>query len=146
MRRRTVPPGVVVYELNGPFFFGAAEEFKETITEMHRMPRLLILRMRNVPAVDSTGLNARRDAVVRLRGDCARVILSDVHAQPMVASGRSALGKELPKEDPVGIIDDALKLARAYLGPAPVDRPDFAVPIVAGEEGRGVPVPPAEAR
>jgi SulP family sulfate permease len=135
-----------VYELNGPFFFGAAEEFKETIAEMHRMPRVLILRMGNVPAGDSTGLTALRDVVARPRGAGARVILSDVHTQPMVASGRSALGKELPEEHLVGNIDDALNLARAPLGLAPVDRPDFAVPTVAGEEGRGGPVPPAEAR
>jgi hypothetical protein len=64
----------------------------------------------------------------------------------MVAIRLSALGKELPEEDPVGILDGALNLARAPLGLAPVDRPDFAVPTVAGEEGRGGPVPPAEAR
>jgi SulP family sulfate permease len=135
-----------VYELNGPFFFGAAEEFKETIAEMHRMPRVLILRMGNVPAGDSTGLTALRDVVARPRGAGARVILSDVHAQPMVAIRLSALGKELPEEDPVGIIDGALNLARAPLGLAPIDRPDFAVPTVPGEKGRGAPVPPAEAR
>jgi sulfate permease, SulP family len=144
VRRRTVPSGVEVYEINGPFFFGAAEKFKETITEMHRSPRVLILRMRNVPAVDSTGLNALRDVVARFRRTGARVILSDVHAQPMVAIRRSALGDELPEEDLVGNIDDALNLARTHLGLAPVERPDFAVPTVAREEGRRAPVPPPE--
>jgi SulP family sulfate permease len=136
VRRRTVPPGVEVYEINGPFFFGAAEKFKETITEMHRTPRVLILRMRNVPAVDSTGLNALRDVVGRFRRAGARVILSDVHAQPMVAIRRSALGDELPEEDLVGNIDDALNLARVHLGLEPAERPDFAVPTVAREDRR----------
>jgi SulP family sulfate permease len=146
VRRRTVPAGVEVYEINGPFFFGAAEKFKETMTGMHRMPRVLILRMRNVPAVDSTALNALRDVMGRFRRAGARVILSDVHAQPMVAIRRSALSDELPEEDLVGNIDDALNLARAHLGLAPVPRPDFAVPTVAREQGRGPSAQPPEAR
>jgi len=146
VRRRTVPAGVEVYEINGPFFFGAAEKFKETMTGMHRMSRVPILRMRNVPAVDSTALNALRDVIARVRGAGARVILSDVHAQPMVAIRRSALSDELPEEDLVGNIDDALNLALAHLGLAPVPRPDFAVPTVAREQARGPSVQPPEAR
>ncbi|HKT59228.1 MAG TPA: sulfate permease [Gemmatimonadales bacterium] len=143
VRRRTVPPGVEVYEINGPFFFGAAEKFKETITEMSRMPRVLIIRMRNVPAVDSTGLNALRDVVSRFRRAGARVILSDVHAQPMVAIQRSALGDQLEEEDLVGNIDDALNVARAHLGLATAERPGFAVPTVAREDRRRHPRPKA---
>jgi SulP family sulfate permease len=141
--RRTVPAGVEVYEINGPFFFGAAEKFKETITDLRRTPKVLIIRMRNVPAIDSTGLNALRDVVTRFRRTGTRVVLSDVHAQPMVAIRRSALGDELGEEDLVGNIDDALNVARAHLGLAPASRPAFAVPTVAREERRGHPRPPA---
>ena len=143
LRRRTVPPGVEVYEINGPFFFGAAEKFKETITEIRRTPSVLIIRMRNVPAMDSTGLNALRDVVTRFRRGGARVILSDVHAQPMVALRRSALGDELAEEDLVGNIDDALNAARAHLGLELVAPPAFAVPTVAREDRRHHPRPPA---
>jgi len=69
--------------------------------------------------------------------------LSDVHAQPMVAIRRAALGDELADEDLVGNIDDALNLARAYLGLAPAARPDFAVSTVAREERRRHTRPPA---
>jgi SulP family sulfate permease len=143
LRRRTVPPGVEVYEINGPFFFGAAEKFKETMTEISRTPRVLIIRMRNVPAMDSTGLHALRDVATRFRRGGARVILSDVHAQPMVALRRSAFGDELAEEDLVGNIDDALNVARAHLGLEPVARPAFAVPTVAREDRRVHPRPPA---
>lgn len=142
IRARAVPAGVEVYEINGPFFFGAAEKFKETITELQRAPKVLVIRMRNVPAIDSTGLNALRDVVVRFRRAGTRVILSDVHAQPMGAIQRSALGDELPEEDLVGNVDDALNAARAHLGLAPVDRPSFAVPTVAREDRRQQPRPP----
>jgi SulP family sulfate permease len=141
--RRVVPRGVQVYEINGPFFFGAAEKFKETMTQLQGTPKVLIVRMRNVPAIDSTGLNALRDVVNRFRRDGTRVILSDVHAQPMAALQRSALGEELPEEDLVGNIDDALNVARVHLGLAPVERPVFAVPTVAREDRRRHPRPPA---
>jgi SulP family sulfate permease len=142
LRRRTIPAGVEVYEINGPFFFGAAEKFKETITELRRPPRVLIIRMRNVPAIDSTGLNALRDVVGRFRRVGTRVILSDVHAQPMVALQRSALAEELAEEDLVGNIDDALNVARAHLGLAEEPRPEFAVPTVAREDRRKQPRSP----
>jgi SulP family sulfate permease len=142
VRRREVPPGVEVYEINGPFFFGAAEKFKETITELRRTPKVLIIRMRNVPAMDSTGLNALRDVVVRFRRAGTRVILSDVHAQPMLALQRSSLADELPENDLVGNIDDALNVARAHLGLAPVARAAFAIPTVAREDRRRQPRPP----
>ena len=142
LRRRALPAGVEVYEIDGPFFFGAAEKFKETLTQLHRNPKVLILRLRRVPAIDSTGLNALRDVVSRFRGAGTRVILSDVHAQPMLALQRSSLGDELPEEDLVGNIDDALNVARAHLGLEPVGRPDFAVPTVAREDRRRQPRPP----
>jgi sulfate permease, SulP family len=142
VRRREVPPGVEVYEINGPFFFGAAEKFKETITGLRRTPKVLIIRMRNVPAMDSTGLNALRDVVGRFRRAGTRVILSDVHAQPMIALQRSSLADELPEDDLVGNIDDALNVARAHLGLAPVARAAFATPTVAREDRRRQPRPP----
>jgi len=142
VRRRVVPPGVEVYEINGPFFFGAAEKFKETVTQLRGRPKVLILRMRNVPAMDSTGLHALRDVVTRFRGAGTRVVLSEVHAQPMAALQRSALGEEVPEEDLVGNIDDALNQARVHLGLAPLPRPTFAVPAVAREDRRRHPRPP----
>ncbi|HEX9632283.1 MAG TPA: SulP family inorganic anion transporter, partial [Gemmatimonadales bacterium] len=56
--RRDIPDGVVVYEVNGPFFFGAADRFRDTLSQVERQPKVMIVRMRNVPAMDSTGLRA----------------------------------------------------------------------------------------
>ena len=133
VRRRDVPPGVVVYEIDGPFFFGAAEKFKDTLGQIGKNPRVLIIRMRDVPAIDSTALHALGDLVRRSRKDGTLVLLSDVHAQPMVALGRSDLLDELGDEHVFGNIDDALNHARAHLGLPVVPRPAFAAPTVARE-------------
>ena len=131
--RRAVPAGVEVYEINGPFFFGAAETFKDRLGQIARKPRVLILRMRHVPAIDSTGLHALRDLVRRSRREGTLVILSDVHTQPVVALERSGMYDELGEDNIHGNLDDALNRARAHLGLPTVQRPAFATPTVARE-------------
>ena len=113
--RRRIPPGVEVYEINGPFFFGAAEKFKDTLAEVSRKPKVLIIRMRHVLAMDSTAMHALRDLVRRTRGDGTTVILSDVHSQPLVALARSELLDEIGEGQLVGNIDAALEAARERL-------------------------------
>ena len=133
VRRRPIPEGVQVYEITGPFFFGAAEMFKDRVGRIAGQPRVLILRMRHVPAIDSTGLHALREVVRRSRREGALVVLSDVHAQPVVALERSGLYDELGEENVHGNIDDALNRARAFLGLPVVARPVDATPTVARE-------------
>ena len=133
VRRRAIPEGVQVYEITGPFFFGAAEMFKDRVGRIAGKPKVLIVRLRHVPAIDSTGLHALRELIHRSRREGMLVILSDVHAQPVVALERSGLYDELEEENIHGNIDDALNRARQYLGLEPVGRPEFATTTVARE-------------
>jgi len=133
VRRREIPEGVQVYEITGPFFFGAAEMFKDRVGRIAGKPRVLIIRLRHVPAIDSTGLHALRELIHRSRGEGILVILSDVHAQPVVALERAGLYDELGEENIHGNVDDALNRAREFLGLAQVQRPVFATPTVARE-------------
>jgi SulP family sulfate permease len=121
--RRKVPPGVEVYEINGPFFFGAAEKFKDTLSEVSRKPKVLIVRMRHVPAIDSTAMHALRDLVRRTRKDRTLVLLSDVHSQPLLALERSGLLEELGADCLFGDVDEALAAARTHLGLPPEEAP-----------------------
>ncbi|MEO7085497.1 MAG: sulfate permease [Gemmatimonadaceae bacterium] len=116
VRRRTVPKGVEVYEVNGPFFFGAAERFKDTLTQVARKPKVLIIRMRNVPAIDSTGMHALREVMRRTRSDGTLALLADVSAQPLAALERSAILDEIGRENVLATLDLALERAREHLG------------------------------
>lgn len=110
--RRAIPPGVSVFEINGPFFFGAVETFRDTLDSLGEHPRVLIIRMRGVHALDSTGMHAIRDVVRRSRRAGAEVVLADVQAQPRAAlEAAGALG-EIGIGNVAVDIDDAL--ARAY--------------------------------
>lgn len=133
VRRRSIPGGVQVYEVNGPFFFGAAERFKDTLASVSGKPRVLIVRMRDVPTIDSTGLRALTVMVRRARKDGTLVLLSDVHAQPMITIGRSMLLDELGEEQIFGNLDDALNRARAELGLPEVAAPAGTLPTVERE-------------
>jgi sulfate permease, SulP family len=116
--RRKIPPGVEVYEINGPFFFGAAEKFKQTLGEVSRRPKVLVIRMRNVPAIDSTAMHALKDLVRRTRSEGTQVLLSDVHSQPLIALGRSGLLDVIGEDNLFGDVDAALEAARQRLQPA----------------------------
>jgi SulP family sulfate permease len=111
-RMLDIPPGVEVYEISGPFFFGAAEMFKDALARTAGKPRVLIIRMRDVLALDSTGMHALRDVVLRSRRDGTAVLLADVHMQPLVALTGSPLLQEIGEDSLCGTLDEALALAR----------------------------------
>ncbi len=121
--RRSIPPGVEVYEINGPFFFGAVEKFKDTLSEVSKKPKVLIIRMRHVPAIDSTALRTLRDLVRHTRRDGTVVLFSEVNTQPMVALERSGLLQEIGEENLFGDIDAALAAAKSHLAMGPEPSP-----------------------
>src|SRR5690606_9830033 len=107
-----LPPGVEIYEIDGPFFFGAAEKFNETIARMRGRPRVLIIRMRNVPAIDSTGLRSLAHVVADSRKDGTQVILAEVLSQPLMAIVRHPLGDLLGEDGMVASLDEAIAAAQ----------------------------------
>jgi SulP family sulfate permease len=131
---RDIPAGVEVYEINGPFFFGAAESFKETMRFVERPPKVMILRMRNVPVIDATGLHLIHQLHLDCRRDGTLLILSDVHAQPLTALMISAVWEEIGEDNFIGNLDDALNHARKHLGLPPVE-PHGHFPATVAREG-----------
>jgi len=119
VRLRQIPQGVEVYEINGAFFFGAAETFKETMAAIAGKPKVLIIRMRDVLLLDSTGMHALKDVVHRSRKDGTAVLLSDVHMQPLVALTGSAVLEEIGPKNLFSSLDDALQRARELVASPP---------------------------
>ncbi len=113
--RRMIPEGVEVYEINGPFFFAAAATFKDTLARVASKPKVLIIRMRHVSALDSSGMHALTDVVHRTRQDGTAVILSDVHMQPLVALTGTPAMREIGEDNVVGSLALALERARELL-------------------------------
>ena len=138
-QRRDIPDKVVVFEINGPFFFGAVSTFREQVESMLGHPKVLILRLSNVPAIDSTALHALRQVVRSARKHGTLVLLADVHAQPMVALVRSDVIGEIGQDVLFANLDDALNRAREHLGLPTVVVSAWAAPTVAREMRGGAP-------
>ena len=130
---RDVPDGVEVFEIQGPFFFGAADRFTEAMRLIERPVAVVILRVRQVPAIDATGLQALRQFHRQCHKNGSLLVLSGVHAQPLFALQRSGLWEEIGEANIFGNIDDALNRARAVLGLEPAPRPVPFVPTVKRE-------------
>jgi SulP family sulfate permease len=137
VRKRVVPHGVEVFEISGPFFFGAAEQFKDTLRQVAKKPQVLIIRLRDVPAIDSTGLHALHELARSCKHDRTLLLLADVHAQPMFALARSDILEEIGQVNLFGNLDDALDRAREFLGLPAEPHPPEATPTVARETPPG---------
>ncbi len=81
-QRSKIPHGVEVFELRGPFFFGAAYKFKDSLQVIEKKPQVLIVRMGHVPLIDATGLHAIEDVLRMCRRDKIRLIICEL--QPPV--------------------------------------------------------------
>lgn len=77
----TLPDGVLVYAVEGPFFFGAAESFQHALAVTHTDPKTLIIRMRWVPFMDVTGLQTLEEIIEDLQERNVRVILSGANSR-----------------------------------------------------------------
>lgn len=116
MRNREIPPGVEVFEINGPFFFGAADKFKNALGEISLPPKVLILRMRHALTLDATALQALETVLARARRNGTQLVLSGVHAQPLIAMEQSKFLKEIGAENVFDAIDASLQRAYEIIG------------------------------
>ena len=81
-QRDALPAGVEVFRITGPFFFGVAGELLDTLRRVGQSPRVIILRMRLVPLLDASGVQALGEFVEQAHIAGAQVVLSGVQSQP----------------------------------------------------------------
>lgn len=106
---KPVPKHVAVFEVSGPMFFGAAEKISQLIIEEGK--RVLILRMRSVPAMDATALKSLEKLYHNLKKKHVTLILSHVNDQPMSMMERAGFLESVGRENLAGSIDEALSFA-----------------------------------
>jgi SulP family sulfate permease len=120
-----LPEGTEVFEIAGSFFFGAAHRFTEALSELSRHPRVVILRMRDVYAVDATGMHALEEVHTRLKKAGTAMILSGVRAQPLAALEKAGVVEKLGRENVQATFREATLRARA-VSTTPGDPPSSA--------------------
>ena len=75
----TIPEGVEVYEINGPYFFGAGNRFEDIMARYGKKPKVRIIRMRKVPFIDSTGMHNLENMCRMSQKEGITVVLSGVN-------------------------------------------------------------------
>ncbi len=106
---RPVPLGVRIYEISGPLFFGATEGIGRI--SVKSFTRCLVLRMRSVPAIDATAMNALISLYQRLEKQGIVLIFSHVNEQPMAAMEKAGFVDMVGRENFLPHIDEALEYA-----------------------------------
>ena len=112
----TIPEGVEVYEINGPYFFGAGNKFEEIMGSLgHRRPRVRIIRMRKVPFVDSTGIHNLTNLCLMSQKEGIQVVLSGVNPMVQQTLHRARFDELVGTDNICSHINIALERARQLL-------------------------------
>lgn len=112
---KIIPDGVLVYRIFGPFLFGAAEKMEDALAQLGEWPRVLILRLHLVTAMDATGLNALESVVERMKLRKSVVILSGIHQQPLQLLKKAGFIDVVGRENFCATFDDSLARANQCL-------------------------------
>jgi SulP family sulfate permease len=122
----TIPKGVEVYEIEGPYFFGVANKFEETMNQVGDNPKIRIIRMRKVPFIDSTGVH-NLESLIRLSKKAKiQILLSGVNTKVHEVLTKTGIESELGSSNVCSNINDALARASEILNSmhqnAPVEK------------------------
>lgn len=107
-----LPPGVLVYNVEGPFFFGAVETFERALAGTHTDPRVLIIRLRWVPFIDITGLQTLEEVIRDLHRRGVRVMVVGANARVAGKLQRAGIVELIGAHNSIGSFADALALCR----------------------------------
>jgi len=104
-----LPDGVEVFELYGSLFFGAVEQFSETIRTIEKTPKVFILEMRNLLSIDASGIRALEDLYVDMKNQGTKLMISGIHKQPLFAIANSDLLDKIGENMVFDNLDEAIK-------------------------------------
>ena len=107
------PAGAVVYSIEGPLFFGAAEKLERTLAHIQRPATTLILRMSHVPFVDATGISAIEEIITDFLKHGATVLLSEVRPNVLRKLERAGLIRRLGADNLTATLALAIERVKA---------------------------------
>ncbi len=113
----SIPKDVEVFEITGPLFFGAAYKFKDAIRFIEKTPKVLIIRMRQVPIIDATGIKTIQEVHKEIRRRGTKLVLSEVHSTQVMEELKTArLLFAIGKANVTGSFQEALERSIVIIG------------------------------
>ncbi len=119
---KALPEGVVTFRMVGAFLFGAADKLETGLKRLKERPRVLILRMQDVLAIDATGLNALEEIREKWESHGTRILISGAHTQPLMAMAQAGFVEDWGEASFCENFDEALVRATEIVS-APPGRP-----------------------
>jgi len=114
---KDIPHGVSIYQIEGPLFFGASQLFEETLNQLNEYPKILILRMRHLSFVDSTGIQRLKEMVHKFSKNGVKIIFSGMNTKVKHDLKKAGIIDLVGEENCALNVDMALEKANQILSP-----------------------------
>ncbi|HEX4603206.1 MAG TPA: SulP family inorganic anion transporter [Candidatus Angelobacter sp.] len=113
LQDKEIPPYTTVFRIHGPFLFGAADKIDDLVQQIPELPPIVILRLRNMTAIDATGLRALEDLADRIHASGREIILCGAREQPAQLMKQAEFEQHVGAENICPNVVEALARARA---------------------------------
>jgi sulfate permease, SulP family len=112
LQHKEIPAYVSIFRIHGPFLFGATDKIDAIVSRLPHLPPILILRLRNMTAIDSTGLQALENLADLVHESGRQLILCGVTEQPLLQMQEAEFHEHVGKENLCRSVADALERAK----------------------------------
>ena len=113
LQDKVIPDYVAVFRIHGPFLFGSTDKLDIVAERVHELPAIVILRLRNMTAIDATGMRALEDLADRLHGAGRSLLLCGAREQPARLMRKAEFDEHIGHENICANVQAALDRARA---------------------------------
>jgi len=111
LQLQRIPEDVAIYRIHGPFLFGSTDKLLDLADRVSSLPRVVILRLRNMTAIDGTGLHALERFADVLRASGRTLLLCGMRDQPARMMERAAFHRHIGDENMLSSVEAALRRA-----------------------------------
>jgi SulP family sulfate permease len=115
LQTNQIPEGAVAYRIHGPFLFGGTDKLSLIEEELDTLPKVVLLRLRNMTAIDATGINALENLAQRLHASGRFLVMCGVRDQPAKLMEKASFHRHVGEENIQPTLEDAVRRAREIL-------------------------------
>src|SRR6185369_13466339 len=112
LQDKEIPPYATVFRIHGPFLFGAADKIDDLVQQIPELPPIVILRLRNMTAIDATGLRALEDLADRIHASGREMILCGAREQPAQLMQQAEFERHVGQENMCSNVQEAIERAQ----------------------------------
>jgi SulP family sulfate permease len=113
LQDKDIPSYLAILRIHGPLLFGSTDKVERATDRLAELPEIVIFRLRNMPAIDATGIRALEDATATLRSSGRQVLFCGARSQPLAVMRRSGFLDHVGADNVLPNVSAALERAEA---------------------------------